>query len=72
MSMDKIWNGKNYLDSELEEIVNKIKYLKPFKGYIVCDKCKRYYKLQLGESPYDFDSKCECSGNLKYYENIKE
>lgn len=65
MSMDKIWNGKNYLDSELEKIVNKVKYLKPFKGYLVCDKCKRYYKLQLGESPYDFTDKCECGGNLQ-------
>ena len=37
MSMDKIWNGKNYLDNELEAIVNKIKYLKPFKGYLVCN-----------------------------------
>jgi len=35
--MDKIWNGKNYLDNELEAIVNKIKYLKPFKGYLVCN-----------------------------------
>lgn len=34
--MDKIWNGKNYLDNELEVIVNKIKYLKPFKGYLAC------------------------------------
>ncbi|MCC7550150.1 MAG: hypothetical protein KO316_01460 [Methanobacterium sp.] len=70
MAMDKIWNGKNYLDSELEKIVNKIKYLKPFKGYLVCNKCNKYYKLQFGESPYDFTDKCECGGKLKYYENI--
>jgi len=70
MSMDKIWNGKNYLHSELEAIVNKIQYLRPFKGYLVCDKCNRYYKLQFGESPYDFTDECECGGKLEYYENI--
>ena len=36
MSMDKIWNGKNYLHNELAAIVNKIQYLRPFKGYLAC------------------------------------
>ncbi len=36
MSMDKIWNGKNYLHNELETIVKKIQYLRPFKGYLDC------------------------------------
>jgi len=39
-------------------------------GYLVCDKCKEYYKLQPGESPDDFTGECECGGNLKFYENI--
>jgi len=38
--------------------------------YLVCDKCNEYYKLQLGESPDDFTDKCECGGELKYYEDI--
>jgi hypothetical protein len=38
---------------------------------LVCEKCKGYYKLQEGESPEDFDQ-CQCSGKLRYYENISE
>lgn len=41
------------------------------KGYLVCDKCGGYYKLQLWESPDDFD-KCHCGGNLEYHENDDE
>ncbi|MEN6592493.1 MAG: M48 family metalloprotease [Methanobacterium sp.] len=40
------------------------------KGYLVCDKCNRYYELQAGESPEDFASKCECGGNLEYRDRI--
>lgn len=39
-------------------------------GYLVCEKCNQYYKLQPGESPDDFTDECECGGRLKYYENI--
>ena len=39
-------------------------------GYLVCTKCNTYYKLQPGESPDDFDNKCECGGKFKYYNNI--
>ena len=39
-------------------------------GYLACQKCNSYYKLQPGESPEDFDSECECGGTLKYYDNI--
>jgi len=35
-------------------------------SYLVCDKCKRYYELQPGELPADFDDSCECGGNLKF------
>ncbi len=38
-------------------------------GYLVCEKCKGYYKLREDESWEDF-SKCECDGNLKYYHDI--
>jgi Zn-dependent protease with chaperone function len=39
-------------------------------GYLVCDKCNRYYKLQPGESTDDFTDKCECGGKLEYYDKI--
>lgn len=39
-------------------------------GYLVCDKCLEYYKLQLGESPDDFTDECGCGGKLKYFSNL--
>ncbi|MCC7560649.1 MAG: hypothetical protein KO318_09530 [Methanobacterium sp.] len=39
-------------------------------GYLVCDKCLEYYKLQPGESLDDFIEECECGGRLKYHYNI--
>jgi heat shock protein HtpX len=39
-------------------------------GYLVCDKCNGYYELQVGESPEDFASKCECGGKLEYHDSI--
>lgn len=42
------------------------------EGYLVCDKCNRYYKLQPGESPDDFTDKCECGGKLEYHDRMIE
>jgi len=53
--VDKLWEEK----SEDED-----------NGYLVCDRCQGYYKLQLGESPEDFSDECECGGRLNYYDNI--
>lgn len=39
-------------------------------GYLVCDECNGYYKLQEGENPDDF-AECECGGKLEHYKNIK-
>jgi hypothetical protein len=39
-------------------------------GYLVCDQCNEYYKLQPGESQDDFDGECECGGKLQYYADI--
>lgn len=39
-------------------------------GYLVCDKCGGYYKLQPGESPENFGDQCECGGKLNYYTNF--
>ena len=39
-------------------------------GYLICDNCKGYYKLQPGESAADFNDKCDCGGTIRYAENI--
>ena len=39
-------------------------------GYLICGKCKSYYKLQKGEKTKDFGDKCHCGGNLRYVENL--
>ena len=33
-------------------------------GYLVCNSCGGYYELQPGESWTDFDTQCECGGQL--------
>jgi hypothetical protein len=40
-------------------------------GYLVCQECGGYYKLQEGESKDDFVS-CECYGALVYVESIED
>lgn len=40
-------------------------YLSEDRGYLECEECRGYYKLQPEESPEDFD-KCQCGGALKY------
>jgi hypothetical protein len=42
----------------------------PNRGYLVCDSCNGYYKLQIDESSDDFTSECECGGKLKYKEKL--
>lgn len=39
-------------------------------GYLICQDCKGYYKLQDGEKPEDFTDKCACGGNLRYAINM--
>lgn len=39
-------------------------------GYLVCNKCNRYYELQADESPEDFTDQCECGGKLQYQDHI--
>jgi hypothetical protein len=38
-------------------------------GYLVCERCHGYYKLNPWESPEDF-SLCRCQGKLDYYDDI--
>ncbi|MDO9043723.1 MAG: hypothetical protein Q7U35_00265 [Methanobacteriaceae archaeon] len=39
-------------------------------GYLVCDKCNSYYKLESGEAADDFEDTCECGGHLVYKDSI--
>ena len=39
-------------------------------GYLICSKCKSYYKLQSGESAKNFVDKCDCGGEFRYIENL--
>lgn len=39
-------------------------------GYLICKKCKKYYKLQEGEVPTNFENKCNCGNTLRYVENL--
>jgi hypothetical protein len=39
-------------------------------GYLVCDNCGSYYKLESGESADDFEDTCYCGGHLVYKESI--
>ncbi len=55
--------------TKYKAIPERIKWLEKQDGYLVCQKCNGYYKLQPGESPEDFEE-CQCGGKLKYYENI--
>lgn len=39
-------------------------------GYLICSKCKGYYKLQSSESVKDFINECDCGGKIRYVENL--
>jgi hypothetical protein len=39
-------------------------------GYLVCEICGDYYKLQSGEKPEDFSDICECGGKFKYMKSL--
>lgn len=39
-------------------------------GYMICSKCKIYYKLESGESKKDFASECNCGSKLRYVEKL--
>lgn len=38
-------------------------------AYIICEKCRKYYKVEEGESLEDFEL-CRCGGNLKFVQNL--
>jgi hypothetical protein len=37
---------------------------------LICEECNKYYELQPGELPGDFDLTCDCGGTLKFKSNI--
>ena len=39
-------------------------------GYLICNQCKGYYKLQPGEKPEEFTDNCNCGGRLRYTQSI--
>lgn len=39
-------------------------------GYLICSKCKSYYKLQSGESAKNFVGNCGCCGEFRYVKNL--
>jgi hypothetical protein len=39
-------------------------------SYLICSKCKSYYKLQSGESAKNFVGNCDCGGKYRYVENL--
>ncbi|AXV36702.1 MAG: MFS transporter [Methanobacterium sp. BRmetb2] len=39
-------------------------------GYLICNKCKSYYKLRSGESAKNFVDQCDCGGKLRYVKNL--
>ena len=55
--------------TKYKAIPERIQGMEEQPGYLICDKCNGYYKLQPDESPEDFD-RCQCGGKLKYYEDI--
>ncbi|MGB7969137.1 MAG: hypothetical protein WCF28_06125 [Methanobacterium sp.] len=59
--------------SELNEIIDQIKFLKPsIMGYLVCNKCGAYYEVSNEESLADFPDKCECGGTFEYIKGPKQ
>ena len=39
-------------------------------GYLICGKCKSYYKLQSEESAKNFVDDCDCGSALRFVENL--
>ena len=66
----KLLNNTNVkISGFLNSFEKKLNTKKEETGYLICDKCRGYYKLEEGESLDDFES-CECGGNLKFTEEL--
>jgi hypothetical protein len=72
--VDGAINGNPFYNEIFDRIIDVLKYLQPsYEGYLVCQKCGGYYKLQSGELPEDYDV-CQCGGELEYHpsKNLKK
>jgi hypothetical protein len=56
------------LNKEAGWIFRDSNTIKTSLGYLVCSKCKGYYKLKDDELPTDFTG-CECGNTLEFIEN---
>ena len=64
---------RNTKITELNEIIDQIKFLKPsIKGFLICNKCGTYYEVSNEESLADFPDKCECGGTFEYITGPKQ
>lgn len=62
--------GNPFYNEIFDRIIDVLKYLQPsYDGYLICQKCGGYYKLQPGELPENFDV-CQCGGELEYHHSI--
>ncbi len=63
--------GNALYNDTFKGIIDVLKYLQPnYDGYMLCQECGGYYKLQPGELPEDFDV-CQCGGELEYHPSSK-
>jgi hypothetical protein len=40
--------------------------------YLCCEKCEKCYELEPGESPEDFETTCNCGGELNVYNSLED
>jgi hypothetical protein len=53
-------------ESDLEYLGKRRKIKTKDNGYMVCNKCNRYYKLKPDDSAGNFPDQCDCGGKLEY------
>lgn len=51
-------------NNEISQRLRNKREGKSLNGYLVCNKCGGYYELQPGESWKEFDTECQCGGQL--------
>lgn len=68
--LDDIYGDMTISSEDLKKKFTKRKGIKK-KGYLVCESCMGYYKLQKDESPEHFDN-CQCGGILRYFDNLED
>ncbi len=70
---DNVNKLKNEADEFVEYLHSRFKVLKlsgsKDEGYLICESCSGYYKLEKGESLEDFES-CECGGKLNFSKTL--